>query len=88
MVGGYFYDMRVVLEGLQEQLAPEGETWAVVGDSQYAGILVPTADILAELAPAMGYRVVNVESFRSMRASAQQGGQEKLDETLIILRKS
>jgi hypothetical protein len=87
MVGGYFHDMKLVLEGLHVQLTPEGEVWAVVGDSQYAGILVPTAEILADLAPAMGYEVVNIESFRSMRASAQQGGQQELDETLIVLRK-
>jgi len=87
MIGGYFHDMKLVLEGLYTQLEPEGETWAVVGDSQYAGILVPTADILKELAPAIGYNVVNIESFRSMRASAQQGGQKALDETLIVLRK-
>lgn len=87
MVGGYFHDMKLVLEGLYSQLASEGEAWAVVGDSQYAGVPVPTAEILAELAPTMGYKVVNVEAFRSMRASAQQGGQEELDETLIVLRK-
>jgi len=87
MIGGYFHDMKLVLEGLHTQLAPEGETWAVVGDSQYAGIPVPTAEILADLAPAMGYKVINIEPFRSMRASAQQGGQEELDETLIVLRK-
>ncbi|QRJ65623.1 hypothetical protein IWH25_03485 [Azospira restricta] len=87
MVGAYFCDMKTVLEGLRSQLAPEGETWAVVGDSQYAGIPVPTADILADLAPAMGYEVITMESFRSMRTSAQQGGQEELDETLIVMRK-
>lgn len=87
MVGGYFHDMKRVLEGLHVQLAAEGETWAVVGDSQYAGIPVPTAGILVELAPVMGYDVVDVEAFRSMRASAQQGGQEALDETLIVLRR-
>ncbi|WP_300154237.1 hypothetical protein [Solidesulfovibrio sp.] len=87
MVGGYFYDIKLIFEGLHAQLASEGEVWAVVGDSQYAGILIPTATILAELAPTMGYAVVNIESFRSMRASAQQGGQEKLDEALIVLRK-
>lgn len=87
MVGGYFHDMKLVLEGLYSQLASEGEAWAVVGDSQYAGVPVPTAEILAELAPTVGYKVVNIEAFRSMRASAQQGGQEELDETLIVLRK-
>lgn len=87
MIGGYFHDMKIVLEGLHAQLTPEGEVWAVIGDSQYAGILVSTAEILADLAPAIGYKVINKESFRSMRASAQQGGQEKLKETLIVLRK-
>jgi hypothetical protein len=87
MVGGYFHDMKMVLEGLHAQLKSEGETWAVVGDSQYAGIHIPTAKILADLAPYMGYKVVDLESFRSMRASPQQGGQEELEETLIVLRK-
>ncbi len=87
MIGSYFHDMKLVLEGLHAQLAPEGETWAVVGDSQYSGIPVPTAKILAQLAPSIGYKVVNIDFFRSMRASAQQGGQEGLDETLIVLRK-
>lgn len=87
MVGGYFKDMKIVLEGLHTQLAPEGEVWAVVGDSQYAGIPVPTAKILSDLAPSMGYRVIEISAFRSMRSSAQQGGQQQLDETLVVLRK-
>lgn len=87
MVGGYFSDMQKVMKDLHVCLADEGELWAVVGDSRYAGIQVPTAGILAELAPVIGYEVVNVESFRSMRSSAQQGGKAELDETLLVLRK-
>ncbi|SDU29176.1 hypothetical protein SAMN05444156_3107 [Verrucomicrobium sp. GAS474] len=87
MVGGYFHDMKVILDGLHARLSAEGETWAVIGDSQYADIPVLTGMILEELAPSMGYRVITVEPFRSMRVSAQQGGQKELDESLIVLRK-
>jgi hypothetical protein len=60
----------------------------VVGDSQYAGVQIPTAEILAELAAKRGMTVVKIEEFRSMRSSAQQGGQHKLSESLVVLRKS
>lgn len=87
MVGGYFSDMSDVLRGVRKQLCGGGEVWAVVGDSRYANVHVPTAAIIADLAPALGFDVVGVESFRSMRVSAQQGGREELDESLLVLRK-
>ena len=88
MIGAYFNDMKTVLERLIKKLEPEGEAWAVVGDSRYAGITVATAEILAELAPFIGYNVVDIESFRSMRSSAQQGGRNELSESLIVFRKT
>ncbi|HSD16067.1 MAG TPA: hypothetical protein VLC71_02250 [Thermomonas sp.] len=87
MVGHYFHDMCGVLRTLEQRLTSEGEVWAIVGDSRYAGVQVPVARILGDLAPNLGYRVVNIEPFRSMRASAQQGGQHQLDESLLVLRK-
>jgi hypothetical protein len=57
----------------------------VVGDSCYAGVTVPVAEILVELAEAIGCNLVYTDAFRSMRTSAQQGGQLKLPETLIVL---
>lgn len=87
MVGGYFHDMKEVIGALRERLNEQGEIWAVVGDSRYAGIRIQVANILADLAEPMGFEVVKVEPFRSMRASAQQGGQQELDETLLVLRK-
>jgi hypothetical protein len=87
MVAHYFHDMHQILEHLKAQLSPQAEVWAVVGDSRYAGVQIPVARILADYAPAIGYRVVCIEPFRSMRASAQQGGQHQLDESLIVLRK-
>ncbi len=87
MVDGYFADMLHVFSCLQSNLKSKGEVWAVVGDSLYAGIHVPVAKILGELCVFNGYELVGMESFRSMRASAQQGGKHKLEETLIVLRK-
>jgi hypothetical protein len=88
MVGAYFHDMDKVLRDLMPCLTLGGEAWAVVGDSRYAGIQISTADILAELAPEIGFEVIKLEPFRSMRASAQQGGKAELDETLLVLRKT
>ncbi|WP_375068972.1 hypothetical protein AB9L18_01300 [Stenotrophomonas lactitubi] len=88
MVGGYFHDMQQVMAGLHGRLNPRGEIWAVVGDSRYAGVRIQVAKILADLAAPMGFEVVKNEPFRSMRSSAQQGGQQELDETLVVLRKT
>lgn len=88
MVGGYFHDMNQVMAGLHGQLNSRGEVWAVVGDSRYAGIRIKVAEILADLATPLGFEVVKVEPFRSMRSSAQQGGLQELDESLVVLRKS
>lgn len=87
MIGHYFHDMCRVLSLLRDRLAAQGQIWSVVGDSRYAGVQIPVARILADFAPALGYRVLNIEPFRSMRVSAQQGGQHKLDESLLVLQK-
>ncbi len=87
MVDGYFADMRGVMTSLASRLNPQGEAWAVVGDSLYANTHIPVAKILAELAPSCGFEAVHVEAFRSMRSSAQQGGKEELAESLVVFRK-
>ncbi|MEI2431164.1 hypothetical protein RDV84_12980 [Lysobacter yananisis] len=88
MIGHYFHDMCKVLGRVGNRLTPRGEVWAVVGDSRYAGVQIPVARILADYAPMLGYQVINIEPFRSMRASAQQGGQHQLAESLLVLRKA
>lgn len=85
MVGGYFADLMGVLASLRAVLHPRATIWLVVGDSQYADVLVPTAKILQELAHSRGFKSLTVEPFRSMRASAQQGGRPELSETLVVL---
>jgi len=87
MVGAYFSDMSFILRKLADSLSKKADLWMVVGDSRYAGVHIPVADILLELAPKATWRRVASEPFRSMRSSPQQGGQEELAETLVVLRR-
>jgi hypothetical protein len=85
MIAAYFDDIGGILKVLSARLRERGRVYMVVGDSQYAGIDVPVAAILAEQAPTHGYELVRAEPFRSMRASPQQGGGHELSETLMVL---
>ena len=88
MVGGYFADLVEVLVALREVIGSLGQLWMVVGDSRYGGVPIPVAKILAELVPHFRLRVVKFEPFRSMRASAQQGGKKELAESLLVLERA
>jgi hypothetical protein len=87
MVGAYFADMECVLRKLNRTLARRGMVWMVVGDSQYADVPIRVSAILEEVAGALRWQVEGVEPFRSMRSSAQQGGEYKLGEHLVVLSK-
>lgn len=84
MVGGYFADLLELMKTCTRLLPPQGEAWFVVGDSQYANILVKVATILAELAPSAGLYVKRISPFRSMRVSPQQSGRHMLSEDLVV----
>ena len=85
MIAGYAGDLAIVLAGLSKGLQPRGRVYTVVGDSRYAGVDIPVASILAEIAQPLGYHALALEPCRSMRSSPQQGGQHELGETLVIL---
>lgn len=87
MVGGYFGDLSVLLEGCARQLRTRGQAWFVVGDSQYGGVHIKVADILAEIGERCGMTVVQRKPFRSMRLSPQQGGSQRLAESLVVFSK-
>lgn len=87
MIGGYFHDMNLIMEKVHQKLNKNGSMWMVVGDSRYAGAHIPVAKILMDLGENIGFSIKNVEPFRSMRVSPQQGGQPGLDETLLVLTK-
>ena len=86
MVGGYFSDLLNVLGHLRRILVPSATTWMIVGDSSYAGVQVPVAKVLEELACSRGWRVLKRESLRAIRNSPQQGGGETLAEQLLVLK--
>ncbi|WP_312596646.1 DNA methyltransferase [Stutzerimonas nitrititolerans] len=88
MVGAYFADLLSVIAGVKSNLRDNGTMWIVVGDSKYAGIAIPVAKILIEILIEDGWRLLRNEPFRSMRVSAQQGGQLGLDETLIVFQRA
>ncbi len=84
MVGAYFADLMQVISRVKARLKPSGRCCIVVGDSRYGGVLVATAEILAELATDAGWRVQTIEPVRAMRSSAQQGLTD-LSESLLVL---
>jgi hypothetical protein len=87
MVGAYFDDLSGILERLLPALRSRGRVYFVVGDSRYAGVDVPVANLLSEVATNLGYRVLSNDPFRDMRASPQQGGRPELRESLLVLQK-
>ncbi len=86
MIGGYFADLKAVLSRLTSGTNAGGQIWFVVGDSRYSGVHVPVAKILADIAPRE-LQLLKTQPFRSMRASAQQGGRYHLAETLVAFQR-
>ncbi|MCK9366789.1 MAG: site-specific DNA-methyltransferase [Metallibacterium scheffleri] len=84
MVGAYFADLKGMLHTCAQLLPSKAQAWFVVGDSQYAGIHVQVAKILADLAPSAGLKVERTTPFRSMRVSPQQSGRHMLSEDLVV----
>ena len=87
MVQAYFSDMAKIIRGLSHTMASQADVMMVIGDSRYAGVRVDVATICAEIAPAFGFSVKSAKPIRAMRASAQQGGNRILSETLLHLRR-
>ena len=88
MIGAYSADLAVIMDHLRHGLRSRGRAYIVVGDSRYAGVDVPVATILSEITLRLGYRLVALEPFRSMRSSPQQGGRYELGETLLVLERT
>lgn len=83
MIGAYFSDLSLILAGIRDKIVDRGRVYMVVGDSRYAGVDVPVAEALKQMAPELGFTLLRSEPFRSMRSSPQQGGRAELPETLI-----
>ena len=84
MVCAYFGDMATILRQVRAKLCSGGRAFLAVGNSKYAGVVIETPKILAELAPSVGLSCISSSPIRSMRASAQQGGRAELHESLVV----
>lgn len=85
MIGAYFRDIEQILEHSKKILTTKGKIIMVVGDSRYADTKIDVAAIISEIAVCIGYNGVHSRKVRQMRASAQQGGNLQLAESIIEL---
>ena len=92
MLVGYFNDMGKVLYELSHNLNEGATVGIVVGNSVYGGVPIATDILLAEIGVKLGYKLVEIESYRTLTPSSQQlrviREQDKkfLRESLIILK--
>lgn len=79
----YFGGMAKHLANLRNSLVPGAKLAYVVGDqASYLRVMIRTGQLLAEIAESLGYRVVDLELFRTRFASRSR---EELREEVLVL---
>lgn len=81
MVGGYFRDMHVAMATLSSCLNKKGRICIDIGDSIYAGVHVPTDNLLVEVAQDLGLHTV--ERIH-LRKRISKGGQPVRQQLLVF----
>lgn len=80
----YFGGMARHLANLREVLHPGAQLAYVVGDqASYLRIMIPTGQLLADIAQSLGYELVSIDLFRTRLATATK---QQLREEVIVLR--
>lgn len=69
---GYFDDVVVLARNLQAVLEPGGRVLCVIGNSAYAGVLVPTDLLCGVIFREAGFTVESIEVARHLHVSSQQ----------------
>ncbi len=93
LIKGYFEDMTVVLREIYNVLEPDGKCIIVVGNSAYAGVIIPTDLLLSKIGKEIGFQNVEIRVARHLTTSSQQrrpllGLKDYLRESVIVLEKS
>ena len=79
----YFGGMARHLASLRPALRPGAKLAYVVGDqASYLQVMIPTGQILAEIAQSLGYELVAIDLFRTRLATATK---EQLREEVVII---
>lgn len=68
MVAGYFHDMESVIERLSHAMKDNGYFIMDIGDSQFAGVHIPTHEILIKICEAYGFQLYDQEILRERRS--------------------
>ena len=68
MVSGYFHDMEKVIEKLSNALRDGGYFIMDIGDSQFAGVHIPTHEILVTICSDYGFTLYEEEILRQRRS--------------------
>jgi hypothetical protein len=84
MVEFYFNDLNGVFKHLARILRRRQCAVVAIGDSQYAGVRIDVASILAESVQHFGFDLVERGTIRSMRTSSQHGGEFDLLEHCLV----
>jgi len=64
----YFSDMRAALAALRASVTDNADFLLDIGDSRFAGIHVPTDELLGKIATSVGWRVLEVVPVRKRRS--------------------
>ena len=79
----YFGGMARHLANLREILRPGAQLAYVVGDqASYLRIMIPTGQLLADIAQSLGYELVSIDLFRTRLATATK---QQLREEVVVL---
>lgn len=70
MISGYFNDMNKIFEVSSKVLKNNGYFIMDIGDSQFAGVHVPTHEILAMIADRHGFKVYENEVIRKRKSKS------------------
>ena len=81
MVGGYFYDMAAVFRSLILCTRSGSRLCFDIGDSVYAGVHVPTDDLLVEVAESIGFRILERVH---LRKRVSKGGSTVRQQLLVF----
>lgn len=68
MVAGYFHDMEKVIERLSHAMKDNGYFIMDIGDSQFAGVHIPTHEILAKICKSYGFELYEEDILRERRS--------------------
>lgn len=83
IVRHYFGGMYLHLKSLKPYLAKNAKLAYVVGDQMsFFRVYIPTAELLAEVAESLGYRLVKIELWRTRLATVTK---QQINENVLVL---